>query len=364
MSAKGPSVFLKTAAIDDAVTMFVDGKVYEGWEDMKVTRELNAAASDFNLSLVDKWRADKEPWRISVGQKCHLHAGKKSIVTGYIDSMDVSVAADARSVQIAGRSKTADLVDCSVEGPNTYANLNVFELAKTLCKPFGISVVTSGSAGAAFASITVQQGETVFTLIDRLARQRNLLMYPSVEGSLIIGPVGTRRAVTEIRQGVNVLSGRAKFDNTNRFSKYVAKGQDLAFLGGAEQSASPQGTAFDNGVSRYRPLVIMAENTVDGGSSDSRASYEAELRAAQSLSVDVQVQGWFQANGDLWDVNMLAFVDVGFLGVRREMLIKKVEFNKGSGGTTTTLTFIRKDAFGFKKQIAKEDPLGWTKFVK
>ncbi len=95
-----------------------------------------------------------------------------------------------------------------------------------------------------------------------------------------------------------------------------------------------------------------------------RAEYERELRAAQSLEVEVEVQGWFQESGKLWDVNQFVRVDVGFLGVRRQMLIKKVDFNKGGGGTTATLTLGLEDSFNFVgKNKKKEADMGWTKLL-
>lgn len=364
MSEKVPEIAQGTHRLEDAATLFIGKTVYEGWEDLKVTRELNSVASDFQLQIVDKWRVDQEPWRLVPGELAHVHLGKQSIITGYIDKVEASVDKSRRSVTVSGRSKTADLVDCSVIGENQFSGLTIKEIAEKLCEPFGIKVTLNGNAGAVFPSIVVQQSETVFALLDRLARERKLLMYPTHEGNLVISEKGTLRASNEIRQGVNYLSGKSTFDYSNRFSKYVIKGQNLGFLGTAEQSTSPMGEATDEGVSRYRPLLIVAENTVDGESSADRANYEAELRAAKALTAEVQVQGWFQSDGKLWDINQIVFVDAGFLGIRRRMLIQKVEFNKSNAGTTTSISLIREDAYGFKKKIKKEDPLGWTKFTK
>ncbi len=364
MSARVPNVFEKNNLVDDAVTLFVDKVIYEGWEDVKITRELNSAASDFTLQLTDKWRAEQEPWRVQPGQALHIHIGKKSILTGYVDKMEVSISKDARDVTITGRSKTGDLVDCSVTGEQAFSNINLADLAKKLCSPFGISVVMKSDSGAAFESVVVQTGETVFSLLDRIARQRKLLMYPSYDGNLVFEQRGTTKTKVEIRQGVNLLSGSGKFDNSNRYSQYSVVGQNIPWLSSAEKSVTPNGTATDAGITRFRPYILSAEATVDDGTSGDRAGYEAEIRAAKAMEVQVQVQGWYQAPNEPWEINQLVFADIGFLGVRREMLIKKVEFNKGNGGTTTTLSLIRKDAYGFKRAVKKEDPLGWVKFAK
>jgi prophage tail gpP-like protein len=366
MSEGGRKIFEKTTAIDDAVTLYVDKQIYEGWEDVQITRELNSAASDFQLQLTDKWRPEKETWRLVPGQSVHIHAGKRSVLTGYIDKISASVSASSRRLTISGRSKTGDLVDCSIEKPDQVQGLTLKAAAQKLCAPFGIQVTFLASEGAAFANLKVQPGETVFSFLDKACRQRKLLMYPSVEGGLVFAQGGTTRAKAELRQGLdgNILSGSMNYDFTNRFSKYVGKGQNLAWLGDAEQGTSPSGSAVDEGVTRYRPLVIMNEQSGDDASIGDRATHEAKLRAAQALEVEVQVQGWFQAPDVLWDVNQLVRVDSGFLGVRREMLIKKVSYSKGAS-TTATLTLVRKDAFDFsvKGKVKKEDSLGWTKLL-
>lgn len=364
MSERVPRVTEKTNVIPDAVTLFVGKTIFEGWEDLSVTRELNAAASDFQLQLVDKWRVDQEPWRVQPGDAVHIHVGKQSLLTGYVDKMEASVSANQRSVSVMGRSKTGDIVDCSADAAGL-TGLNIQEVATKLCSPFGVKVVMRGQPGSSFDTVQIQQGETVFAVIDRLARQRKLLVYPSYDGNLVFEAEGTRKARAELRQGVNVLNGTARFDNSNRHSTYIVKGQNIGWVESVEEKTSgPSGEASDAGVARYRPLIVMAEGTVDDGSSEDRAAYEAGVRRAKSLEVEVQVQGWFQPDGSLWEINERIFVDIGFLGVRRQMLVKKVTFSKNGSGTTATLTLILAGAFDFKKEKKKEDPLGWTKFTK
>jgi prophage tail gpP-like protein len=239
------------------------------------------------------------------------------------------------------------------------------DLATKLLAPFGITAVFKTSPGDPFPSITVEPGQTVFQLLDKMARQRKILMYPSYDGNLVFAPQAESKAATALVQGVNILNGKATFDNTNRFSSYTTKGQNLAFLGTAAQGIGVQGKATDEGVTRYRPMILMAEHSLDDQKSEDRASYEAHLRAAKSLEVELQVQGWFQQDGTPWEINQLVRVDSGFLGVRRQMLVKKVTFNKSGSGTVTSLELTRNDAFLFaSKVVKKEDPLGWTKFVK
>lgn len=364
MSERVPSPFEKTNPVPNAVTVFTGKIVFEGWEDLQLTRELNSAASDFQFQMTDKWEQNQESFRLQPGDPIHIHVAKQAFLTGWVDKVSVSVSAQKRNFTISGRSKTADLVDCSADG-SELLGLNLKALAEKLLAPFDIKVVFKTDPGAVFDKVTIEPGQTVFQLLDKCGRQRKILMYPSYDGNLVFAAQGERRAATALTQGINILTGKADFDNTNRFSSYTTKGQNLAFLGDKAQSVAVKGTATDEGITRYRPMILMAEHSLDDQKGEDRSVYEANVRAAKSLDVELTVQGWFQQDGTPWEINQLVRVDSGFLGVRRQMLVKKVVFNKSGAGTTTTLSLTRNDAFLFgKKTVKKEDPLGWTKFVK
>lgn len=138
MSEQAPNLFEKTQKVPDAITLFVNGKILEGWEDFSFNKELNSAASDFSLQLVDQSREKKNSLFVQPGAAIHLHAGKKSLCTGYVEKVDVSVSAGTRRFVISGRSRTADLVDCSVTGSNEFSGLNLKEIAEKLFPPFRV----------------------------------------------------------------------------------------------------------------------------------------------------------------------------------------------------------------------------------
>lgn len=361
MSERVPKFVEKKHVLKDAVTLYVNGKIYEGWEDVQIVRELNALASDFQIKMTDKWRVGQEPWRIQPGNSAHIHIGKQAILTGYVDKIEASMDPNSRNITVSGRSKTADLVDCSVTGPNSYPLLNLKELAQKIIEPFKIPIYFRADPGNPFPAIIVQQGESVFTMLDRMAKMRKILMYPEANGGLIFSKIGTVKASTELIDGVNILSAKSTYDYTNRFSKYINKGQDIGANAQGDKLIGPIGIATDGAITRFRPLVIIAESVTDEGVVEDRAAYECGIRKGQSLKIEVTVQGWFQKDGTLWDINQIVPVDIGFLGVRRKMVVKKVTYNKNGSGTKATIELILPDAFAFDKNPKKESPLGWVK---
>lgn len=362
MSERSVNVSEKGRTVEDAVTVFAAGKVYDGWEDLKIVKQVNSVASSFEMQLTDRWAEGQETWSLKPGEKIHIHIGKRSALSGYIDSVDASISAQARTITISGRSKTSDLVDCSVEGPAEYLGLNLKEIAEKVCAPFGIVVSFQTEIGEPFEKITLQNGETAFALLERLSKQRRVLLYPDAEGRLIFASQGVAKAATALIVGVNVLKANSKHDFSDRFSKYTTKGQNIGFFGEGEDVTAPVGEATDDAISRYRPLVILSENPTDTGASENRAAFEAHYRAAKSQTATVEVVGAFEAPDVLWDINRIISCDLGPVGLRRNMLIDKVEFNKGNGGTRTVLTLVRQDAYNFSsKKVKKESDLSWAK---
>lgn len=346
---------------DEIAILKVGGNEYQGWESISVTRELNAAASNFELKLTDRWEQGQEPWRIKPGDFLSISMGGLRVLTGYVDKFEASISASSRELSVSGRSRTCDIVDCSVIGDLEFSGLTLKDLAEKLCKPFNILVKYREAAGNALDKITAQQGDTVFSLLEKHMKQRKVLAYPSVYGDLIIEGRGKIRAASAIVQGKNLISGSVSWDNTNRFSEYTVKGQNLGFLGDAKQAVVSTGKSFDKGVTRYRPHVFVVEATASDEGTFDRAKYECELRAAQAIELEVVVPGWYMENDELWEVNRIVPVDIGYLGIRRNMLSKKVTFTKDQSGTKTSLTLIREDAFGFDQSKKKEDGLGWVK---
>ena len=68
----------------------------------------------------------------------------------------------------------------------------------------------------------------------------------------------------------------------------------------AETITSPSGSATDPGVTRHRPLVLVAETQSGGPSLASRAAHEAKTRAARGRQAVYTLPGWRNAQGGLW----------------------------------------------------------------
>lgn len=330
------------------VQLFVNGKVYGGWQEVTVTRSLEAIAGKFDLRVMDRWEANSEPWTIFPGDKCELRIDGKAIVTGYVDAASPSFDAESHGIDITGRDRTADLVDCSAVVKGSELRGQKLEgIARAIAKPFGITVKSEVDTGAVFQSFAIQPGETCWEAIERAARQRFMVMTVDGEGNLIVSDIGTKQAADDLIEGVNIKSASASYDYTNRFSEYRVKGQQASQNDGAEAGkVNVESKATDKNVKRYRPKVLTAETQATDGSAEKRAQLEAATRAGKSTKIAVTVQGWTMSNGELWPVNVLVGIKSRILSIDEELLISSVRYNiSDSAGIVTELELTRPEAF-------------------
>jgi prophage tail gpP-like protein len=361
--SKAPIPVDEGVEVPEAATFYVDNKIYEGFKNLRLSRNLTALTGSFEITLVDKWRVDQEDFALKPGQEISCRLGDTPLYKGYIDRFSISLTESSRNLTISGRDLTGDLVDCSILGNNEFNNMKLEAIAKELVKPFGIGVIVFADTGKPFQKFTVNQGETVFEALERLAKQRELLLTSSPVGNLVFEKKGVVRASTELIEGINIKSAAVTFDNSERFSEYHVKGQAPGLIGTNNDNTKAKGLAKDNGIERYRPTLVLADNAADADGAQQRAAWEASFRAAKGMQVNVLTVGWTQKGGDLWATNQTVHLECRSLGIKQDLLVQSVRFEQGSRGKLTELELIRPDAFEFKTEIKKEDDpldlLGW-----
>ncbi|MCL2430288.1 MAG: hypothetical protein FWD12_13745, partial [Alphaproteobacteria bacterium] len=311
------------------------------------------------------------------------------------------------------------------------------QVAETLAQPFGLTVIAE-EEGEAVPEVQVQQSETCFKLVERLARLQELLVTDNAEGNLVLTRAGNKTTDSALIYGVNIEEASADLDHAHRFSDYIVKAQrpgtrtadsktaegrdpwagvivspgggdpspggraagataeersaSLADLWrdawrermlalrarplvrtqrldggdetddwdwdgtpgsgtdthtdrGMEAISQIAGTAHDDAITRYRPLVIIAEAQADDDNAAKRADWELRRRLAKSTKATIAVNGWHQQNGELWRPNLMVYTEVPYFGLERELIIGQVTFEMGDQGEMTRLELTLPDAF-------------------
>lgn len=342
------------------VGLSVNGVIYGGWKTVSIKQSLKTISGSFSLSVVNRWPGQGQPWGILPGDECVITIDDDVVITGYVDKISPALSPTERSITISGRDQTCDFVDSSA-ADRRYTNISLAKLASILAQPFGIPVKMLGSSGANFLIFEVSTGETAHAALERACRLRGYLLTTDGMGSIVIKrPIGTP-TTSAIEEGVNLKSGRANYDYAERFSLYSVKGQQSMLAQDIKGSDAYRisGSASDPEIERYRYHLTSAEAILTSAESGIRAQWEATTRAAKSASYQVVVQGWRQANGDLWKPDTTVRFKSPFLGANQTLLITEVSFSlDDGGGSVTELTLERPDAYKIDPTIKeKASPL-------
>lgn len=103
---------------------------------------------------------------------------------------------------------------------------------------------------------------------------------------------------------------------------------------------------IDSDITRYRPMVIIADDNMTGTSGYQRAMWEFKRNKAEAQKATVTVQGWQKPDGSLWLPNEIIWLTALELGFeRQERLIVEVNFTLDDNGTRTQLTLMHRNAF-------------------
>jgi len=351
----------------DELELLVNGTAWRGWRALSVSRSIEQAAGQFTL---ETRTGPLEPIPIRPGDEVVARlSGDVRLVTGVVDTLEGSSDGSRRSITLAGRDRTAQLVDCSAPAePGEYLAMDLEELTRAIAEPFGVSVRRQAhipALGERFDSFKLQQGEKAWAAIERACRMRALLAHSDGDGRLVLARPGETFAAVELVEGENVLASTFRYSIADRFSTYTVKGQGS----GSDQSwgetvAAVRGTATDPEIELFRPLLVLAEGRVTFSSAKDRAEWEATVRAARAAVVGVTVQGWRQGDprerGPAWEINQRVPVRIPSLGIKREMLVQSVQFGRDlDAGTVTQLQLVRRDAYLPQPEVdAEENPFG------
>ncbi|EEZ4486442.1 baseplate protein, partial [Escherichia coli] len=171
--------------MNNTVLLRVSGREWGGWTSVRISAGINRIARDFNVAITTRWPGsrDYQP-RIKNGELVEVLIGDEPVLTGYVEALPLRYDASSVSMGIVGRSKTADLVDCSAL-PLQQSGKNLLRIVSELAAPFGITVIDAGVPQTAVIDAQPEHGETVADCLNRLLGQVQTLAYDDECGRLV-----------------------------------------------------------------------------------------------------------------------------------------------------------------------------------
>ncbi len=332
---------------------------YSGWESISLRSSMEGLAHGFEVSLADIGDFDvsaiapEAPVEL-IGERDDF--SRVTLFTGYVDTRSRTRNSNRTGLIISGRSKTADLVDCgAIYTTSTFLNIKLVDMARALCSPFGVSVVSQLTEGENVGKYTIKPGASVFSVLEENARKLGVILTTDGKGRLVLGYSDAATPTTEnLVDGVNLKTLTENRSSKRLHSKYIMKGQGTAPGGKPwEKKATSKMSAsvVDPLTTRYRPLVKVADGKTSTAKLRKQAEWEKRVRRGRSVQYVATKDGWFQGvTGLPWQINQTVNLTSQYYGVNLSYLITEVELTKSSEGTTTSMTLKDKETYASVEQ--------------
>lgn len=275
-----------------SLSVEIDGVRYSKWFEGEVERGLGTFAHRFSFRYIVprleslaratiKKLNDYEVDASSVfefGANIAIYWNDELLTTGYVDSVSQHIGQNERTWIAEGRSATGDLADCSAtHKTGTWSNKSCLEIARDLCDPFGLEVVTQELDAQKFARFGIQEGETVHAALERLCKVRGLLPVTRANGG-----VELRRISVGYAEPYDARYAIERSIDTNiqdRYSDYILHATQV----------DSGNSIKDEAVPRYRPLVVVPESNTTGAQAKTRAVWEKAVRAGRSEKYRIRI---------------------------------------------------------------------------
>jgi prophage tail gpP-like protein len=363
-----------------SISLYLDGSLYDQWETGEVERDLKDFSGRFSFTFRDAARSvDVLPFatmkavkRLKIQMEAKIMIGRRVLLRGYVEEVNPDMRDGQATVQISGRDKTGDLIDCSalVDGPAELKNVKLEDAVKKIAEPYGLSVKSEVDTGEVFDRYSIDLGETAFSAIEKGTRSRRVLVLSDGVGGIVITRTGKTKAPASLTLPGNILTSSARSSTAGRHSKTVVRGQseragksrksanldataapltERTEGNGSARDAERKGTvatgmAQDDEIKRYRPIVHLARSKADAKAASDEADWRNRTARAKAEEYTHTVKG-HTVDGALWMVNQMVTVSDDWLEVYRDLLISKVKFAEDQSGMTTEITTCSPEAF-------------------
>ena len=345
----------------DTLYFLVNGVSYSGWNSSRVTRGVERFPSDFEIAATETFPAlstalGGSPNEVicKPGDACQILLGADPVLTGFVDRLTFSITPESHTIRISGRGKCQDLADCSaVVTKATASGSSAYQVAQELIAPFtkstGITALSlSGDGLGAYFSLYVALGETVYEILEKIARYEGLLLYEDANGNLVFSIIGKTTHYSGIGEGRNVQAASSTFTMDERFSVYIMAYTSADSIITPGTGANTIVPLYDESVPRYRPRIIISDQ--DQASvpfATARGNWEIARRRGRSQALTVTLDSWRDAKGVLWQPNYLIPIQMPSCKVVDQVwCISEVSYLRdGQSGTTAQLIVMPQEAF-------------------
>lgn len=368
-----------TADFDTQVSIKMNGVDLPGAMASRISRAMNTISSGFvfDVPFDSNDKAMVELLRPYSWNRTELRVGGELYLTALASKWSYQKAGDSSIATIECRTMPGEMMECmGMRSRLSYSGgISLIDLCQDVARPYGITCYTaSGSGGTAtkattvvikkatttpipgtqysattkelteakFAAVEQDETETDAAFLERVVATKGFLIHSLPDGNLIIC-----RANTEDKPSVALIEGRAPvksvasdFDGSKRFSTWKGYTEETG-------TASIPTVLKDVTVPRARTFCFKADDTEEANLPVA-VKWRMAKSLNESLSIPVDVEGWRNAEGEMWAENMKVTLHAPSVFILREteFIIESVELTKDiDGGDQASLSLVLPGSF-------------------
>ena len=169
--------------MEKEIILKIEGNEFSGWQSAEVSKGLNQLAGAFAMSYTDKATIP-----IKMGQECTVEINGHVLITGHVEYIDSRFNGTMHQLQVRGRDKLGDLVDCCFYDKDNlhsgeFKDESVLNIVKRLCEPYDVDVVLDETDSSLVEehlstkkiNFSVETGETIADCLVRLSKMHAFL---------------------------------------------------------------------------------------------------------------------------------------------------------------------------------------------
>lgn len=264
-----------------------------------------------------------------------VYIGGALIISGYLYSVGSSISDNGTTMSLAGFSRTADIIDSTLRPPYEENNISLKQRAQKLVQHHGIKAVFETNTGGPFDRVTASESDTIFNHLNKLARERGVLISSTAQGNLLFTEADTKSApVATLEEGQPPIRNfNAEFNGRKRFNTYRAIN--------TTPFGNNEGIARDKKVPRSRIRTFRVRESL-AGEIQAAARWERSKTVADALTIPLPVVGWLDPRGNLWKPNTKITVISPSIHVPNgfDFLIRSVEFSETENEKSAILNIV------------------------
>jgi prophage tail gpP-like protein len=316
------------------------GGSFKDWETVWVQTNFTDGFSRFRFTCAER----PDSVQIEPGDECKVKLGDQTAVTGVILTRQAAYDAQSHGVQLSGVSLTWYAGRSSVlSKTGNYDGKTFEEIAKDILKPTGVEYKPIGEVDKTpFKRCQVQPGEKIFDFLERIGRDRKVIIAADREGKYLFIGEHTSKNIGSLKEGVNIKSCQCVISDTAVYSQYITRAQCNGSNQKKYREASEQEAKANGSAARYSVLYTPIEHPVQTDKEvERRCNMEQMWHEGQDIQITVVVQGWFTQSGQLWEAGEDVTFESKMAMINDTMKIQAVTFTQDSNsGSLTTLLVV------------------------